>query len=124
MPDVNWIPLQGFSRSELMRILDEAKLYIDFGYHPGKDRLPRECAMHGCCVITGKRGSAYFFEDVPIPSAYKFDEKIVSLEDIAQKIRYTLENYNTCIADFSNYRKAIQSEKQEFENQIVKLFEL
>lgn len=124
MPDVNWIPLQGFSRSELMRILDEAKLYIDFGYHPGKDRLPRECAMHGCCVITGKQGSARFYEDVPIPSAYKFDEENVSLEDIAEKIRVTLKGYDSYIADFANYRKAIKNEKQEFEEQMIKLFEL
>jgi len=33
------------------------QVYIDFGHHPGQDRLPREAVQCGCVVITGKRGS-------------------------------------------------------------------
>ena len=73
--DINWVPLQNMTRSELVNVMRVAKVFVDFGYHPGKDRLPRECAANGCCVITGMRGSANYFEDVPIPSKYKFDEK-------------------------------------------------
>lgn len=121
-PDIKWVALQGMSREELVRTLRKAKVYIDFGYHPGKDRLPRECAMNGCCVITGMRGSAGFFEDVPLPNAYKFDEKKTDLSDIIKQIRWTLENYESAISDFKFYRNAISLEKAEFEQQIRNIF--
>lgn len=121
-PDINWVPLQGFSREQLIEVLKKAKVYIDFGYHPGKDRLPRECAMNGCCVITGKRGSAAFFEDVSVTEKYKFDERTAKLEDIITTIKWTLKNYETAIDDFQYYRASIAYEKEEFEAQIRKLF--
>lgn len=121
-PDIQWVALQGFSRNQLIEVLRDAKVYIDFGNHPGKDRLPRECAMNGCCVITGNRGSAAFFEDVSIPSEYHFDENKDSVDDIIKQIRYTLANYESCVNDFAYYRKCIMSEKAEFEQQIKNLF--
>lgn len=120
--DIKWVALQGMSREELVRTLRKAKIYIDFGYHPGKDRLPRECAMNGCCVITGMRGSAGFFEDVPLPSQYKFDERKAEIKDIVKQIRWTLENYESAIDDFKFYRNAIFLEKAEFEQQIRNIF--
>ena len=42
--------------------------------HPGKDRMPREAALLGCCILTSTLGSADFFDDVPIMSEYKFEE--------------------------------------------------
>lgn len=121
-PDIHWVPLSGMSREQLIDMLKTAKVYIDFGYHPGKDRLPRECAMNGCCVITGKRGSAAFFEDVSIIEKYKFDEQKTKISEIISTIRWTLENYNTAIDDYQYYRAAILLEKEEFEAQIRKLF--
>lgn len=121
-PDIKWVALQGMSREELVHTLRKAKVYIDFGYHPGKDRLPRECAMNGCCVITGMRGSAGFFEDVPLPSQYKFDERNAGMNDIIKQIRWTLKNYESAINDFKFYRNAITLEKAEFEQQIKNIF--
>lgn len=123
-PELKWVPLQGMSRQELIKTIQQAKIYIDFGYHPGKDRLPRECAMNGCCIITGMRGSAGFFEDVALPSKYKFDEKKSSLDDILSIIRWTLVNYDVAIDDFSYYRNLISQEKAEFEQQIKNLFQI
>ncbi len=74
-PDINFIPIQGMTPIEVAALLRRAKLYIDFGHHPGKDRLPREAAAAGCCVITNTRGSAGFAEDVPSPEAYKLDDE-------------------------------------------------
>ena len=121
-PDIHWVPLQGMSRAKLIETMVKAKVYVDFGYHPGKDRLPRECAMNGCCIITGKRGSAAFFEDVSIMDQYKFDEKNVKIEDIISTIRRVLKKYNTAIDDYQYYRASIAYEKEEFESQIKKLF--
>lgn len=123
-PDIQWVPLRGFTRAQLKDVMQRAKLYIDFGYHPGKDRLPRECAMNGCCIITGKRGSAGFFEDVSIQNEYKFEDVVADKEEIICKVRYVLANYTQAINDYKYYRNVISTEKEEFEKQICKVFEI
>ena len=65
--DIDWVAIEGMTTEEVQELMKRSKVYIDFGNHPGKDRIPREAAMSFCCVITGKRGSAAFSEDVPIP---------------------------------------------------------
>lgn len=123
-PDLKWVPLCGFKRNELINIIDQAKLYVDFGYHPGKDRLPRECAIHGCCVITGRQGSANFYEDVPISDRYKFDERQAKISEIVDTIRWILDNYEIAHSDFSFYRQCVLLEKEEFDIQVNRIFEL
>lgn len=120
--DINWVPLQNMTRLELTEVMKKAKLYIDFGYHPGKDRLPRECLMNGCCVITGKQGSAGFFEDVSVPDEYKFEDKDSSIADILKQVKYVLSNYDTAVDDFSYYRQKVKEEKPEFERDALRLF--
>jgi hypothetical protein len=46
------------SPEEVRRMLKRAKVYIDFGPHPGMDRLPREAALAGCCVVTNREDAA------------------------------------------------------------------
>lgn len=121
-PDLKWVALQGMSREELIHVLRRAKVYIDFGNHPGKDRLPRECAMNGCCIITGMRGAAGFYEDVMLPSQYKFNEQKCRIDDIIATLRQTLSDYSEAISDFSAYRRMIACEKAEFELQAARIF--
>lgn len=121
-PNINWVPLTGMTRSELIDIVKRAKVYIDFGYHPGKDRLPRECAMNGCCIITGYKGSAAFYEDVMIPCDYKFKDSRKSIPSIIKRINWTLSNYDTAINDFEEYRKTIRNEESEFHREVSRLF--
>lgn len=123
-PNINWTPIAGYNRKSLSELMSRSKLYIDFGNHPGKDRLPRECAIKGCCIITGMRGSAAFQDDVDIPSKYKFDEKTSSIDTIIERIKSTLSNYNECIKDFGHYRQKILCEKEVFENEIRLIFEI
>lgn len=121
-PDLQWVPIRGMSRKQLIELMNVAKIYVDFGYHPGKDRLPRECAANGCCIITGMRGSAAFFEDVMVPNKYKFDERKASVKEIINIIRWTICNYSVAINDFQLYRKKIALEKDEFEQQVSLIF--
>lgn len=123
-PHLNWIPLQNMTRTELIKTIKKAKIYIDFGYHPGKDRLPRECAMNGCCIITSTQGSAGFFEDVAIPEEYKFENKTSNIAKIIFTIEKTLKDYSSAINDFQFYRNQISREKQEFESQVLNLFNI
>lgn len=121
--DLQWIPLVGLSRSEMIALLQRSKLYIDFGNHPGKDRIPREAAICGCCVITGKRGAAAYRKDVPIPEQYKFEDDDTAIPAIVDEIHDILQNYDRKIQDFSEYRKFIQSEELQFAKDVKSVFD-
>lgn len=119
-----WVPVQNMTRAQLVEMFNKSKLYIDFGYHPGKDRLPREVVLNGCCVITGIKGSARFFEDVPIESFYKFDQNKDSLNSIIDRIQYSLTNYESDVSNFDYYRNQILQEKELFVKQVKNLFSI
>lgn len=121
-PDINWVPISNMTRKQVIELMNKSKVYIDFGFHPGKDRLPRECAMNGLCIITGSRGSAGFFEDVWLENKYKFDENKCNYSEIISRIRETLDNYDSAIDDFALYRMRISLEKGEFERQVKEYF--
>lgn len=122
MPEYKFIPLKGLTRTQLKELFIKAKLYIDFGPFPGKDRLPREAVANNCCIITGKKGASGFFEDVPISETYKFDIEQVPLLNIKNRIINTLNNYESCIQDFLYMKKRILKEKEEFQTEIKDLF--
>jgi len=121
-PDIKFVPIVNMSRAELINLLKIAKVYIDFGDHPGKDRIPREAAMLGCCVIVGKRGSASNEIDVPIPTKYKFDVSKHNIHQIVEAIRYSLANYKDIYHDFDEYRETIKKEPDIFIRQLKKIF--
>jgi len=124
MPDYQFVALKGFSREELVSILGSAKLYIDFGHFPGKDRLPREAVVNGCCIITGKNGASKYFEDIPIPNSYKFESNKDNITAIVDRIKYVISNYDTCKSDFESYRTIVFEEKEKFFKEIDKVFGL
>ena len=89
--ELNFKPVINMTRDEVIRELKRAKVYIDFGNHPGKDRIPREAAILGCCAIVGKRGSASG-PDVPIPDEFKFDTG-KDMGGVIKKLLDCLENF-------------------------------
>jgi len=122
MPDVEFVALKGFTRDRLVEIMNTAKLYIDFGSFPGKDRLPRETAMNGCVILTGKAGASFFYEDVMIPDFYKIEAKNSNINLITERIRYIINNYEACNNDMELYRKRILNEKELFYKEIDAIF--
>lgn len=122
--EIKFVPIINMKRQEVIEFLKKAKVYIDFGNHPGKDRLPREAAILGCCVMTGKRGSAAFYEDVPIPSEYKFEDKEENISLIVEKIKDCFENFDERYKDFEHYREVIKKEPTKFIEDLKKIFVL
>ncbi|MBR5255238.1 MAG: hypothetical protein IKV62_00495 [Bacteroidales bacterium] len=115
LPDCSFIPLQGFSREQLNEVFDRAKLYVDFGPFPGKDRIPREAVLHGCCLITGRFGASAFYEDVPIPDTYKFSMKgRIPWEGVTGLVRRVFAEYDACCRDFDPMRERIGQEREIF----------
>lgn len=120
--NLTWVPLIGMTRDELIHEFKTSKLYIDFGYHPGKDRIPREAALGGCCVLTNREGSARFFEDVSINGDYKINTKKENISQVVAKINLILDNFDDLNQDFDFYRSRIIKEKELFEMQIMDIF--
>ncbi len=122
-PQWQFVPLKGLNREQLSEKLYAAKLYIDFGHHPGRDRMPREAAMHGCCLITGRLGSAGNAIDLPIPNQYKLDSSspqfIPEFGEIASQV---LDDFPNHYAAFNPYRKWLQDEPRIFKEQIQHYF--
>lgn len=117
-----WVALEGFTNLQVKELLSTSKVYIDFGNHPGKDRFPREAALSGCCIITGKRGAAGFKRDIPISEKYKFSDNEKNIPLIIEAISFVLNNYNVAVGDFKDYRNNILKEKQQFIDGCKQLF--
>jgi len=122
MPDIKFVPLQGLSRDEMVDIIKRAKCYIDFGNHPGKDRIPREAAILGCCIITDTEGAAGNDIDVPIKKEYKFIRENENIINITRKIRDCLSSYHGRINDFKQYQEKICQEEKEFHSAVKTIF--
>ena len=123
-PQLVFKPIAGLSPEGVNLLLHSCKIYLDFGRHPGKDRLPREAALAGCCVITGTRGSARNKIDIPIPNSYKFSDRVTdqNLENVKELIIETFANYKLKRADFDDYRAVISNEYEKFHSDVMKIF--
>lgn len=121
---IKFVPIENMTRDEVANLLSTAKVYIDFGNHPGKDRIPREAAISGCCVITGKDGSAKFHEDVPIDEEFKFTSTVKNIPLIVEKIKDCFGNYEFESKKFDNYKELIKNEQAQFIKDIKNIFQV
>jgi hypothetical protein len=118
-PQWTFRPLRGLDRAALADAFLGAKVYIDFGHHPGKDRLPREAAIHGCCVITGRYGSAENPVDVPVADRYKLDVRADDfVARFGEEVTRIFDDFDGASADFTAYRTAIAREPENFRAQV------
>jgi hypothetical protein len=107
---IKFVPLQNMTREKIIETLCSAKIYIDFGHHPGRDRIPREAALCDNIVVTSLKGSAKYAEDVSILDFFKLKTATV---DIKNYFNDLLSNYNTYIKQFADYKKIILNQKNE-----------
>lgn len=121
---MKFIAIENMSPIEVKNLLMTSKVYIDFGNHPGKDRFPREAASCGCCIITGKKGSAKYSEDVYINEKYKFEDIDENIPRIVDRIQDCIVNYELRKKEFEKYRIKIKNEKSVFEREIDDIFKL
>lgn len=106
---------------EVRGLLLRAKIYMDFGPHPGMDRLPREAALAGCLVVTNQEGAAQYDEDVPLPAKYKV--KVFDPEAIHKLLKDLLENVEARNSDLEDYRAWIRGQKEGMKVCVANLVE-
>jgi hypothetical protein len=118
-PNFIFVPIVNMTPEQIKNLAQESKIYIDFGHHPGKDRIPREMVSCGCSLLVGLKGSATCYEDIPISSDRKFDfNDDYFFKKIVNKINEDINNFENVFLNFLNYRKVIRNEKFTFINQI------
>lgn len=121
--DIKFVALQNLTSDEVKNYMSRAKVYIDFGNHPGKDRMPREACVSGCCMLTGTQGSANrLYSDVSISNNYKFDKPIKEIQEILGTIRYMIKNYNNVYVSFDSYVNKIKNEEKQFFLEVKEIF--
>ena len=113
-PDICWKPIQNMTPQEVHNLLRRAKVYIDFGNHPGKDQIPREAALSDCVVITGRRGAADNDIDINIPDKLKIMDN--DIEKILTRIDEVLAEY-----DYA-YRQRIKDVFPRFRQELIETF--
>jgi len=121
---ISWFPLSNLKLSELQSLMKTAKMYVDFGSHPGKDRIPREAVLCGCVIFTSKNGSAKNIFDIPISDNYKFNSKKSNIESIIENINSVLQNYDSHKNNFEYYKNIIVKQEELFEKEITNLISL
>jgi len=120
-----FIPIINLSRTEIISLMMRSKIYIDFGNHPGKDRIPRETCIFGCIVVTNTKGSAFNNIDIPIDKYYKIEnDDALFLNRIETVLTDCINNYESHIAQFEKYRAKIINEKKEFFRDALEVFNL
>jgi hypothetical protein len=123
-------PLAGLTRPQVKRLLTLSKVYIDFGHHPGRDRLPREAALMGNAVVIGAMGSAANPIDVPVPEAYRVGCAIdharrsleFNLDSMCAPIDALMQEYDARIGLYEPYVRQLRQEKEEVDRQVADLF--
>lgn len=116
--DVNFVPITNLEESQVIELLKSSKVYIDFGHHPGRDRIPREAVLLGNCIITNQKGSAFFYNDILIDEKYKTN----SSDIVGGLIKNCFTNFDYEIKNFELYNNVVKNQKEQLINLVKQYF--
>lgn len=119
---VKWIALSNLYPDKMRDIMQHSKVYIDFGNHPGRDRIPREASVCGCLVISNLRGAAANNVDILIDDKYKFDNDS-NPKEIFDVIADLAKNYSSHKSEYYEYVQRTRNEFKTFETDVLNVFE-
>ena len=113
-PNIPVVVLENLNRLQLRDALGEATVFVDFGHHPGKDRLPREATLQNVVVYVRRAGAAQFSRDVPLSDEYLFDDHL----DLAAKVHRVFNDYQNHLECQSAYRHHVLSQQKIFQDEV------
>jgi predicted nucleotidyltransferase len=121
---VEWQAVEDLTPAVAQKLFLDAKIYVDFGEHPAKEKLVREAAISNCVVITSKHGAAANDIDINISAEFKFEETIKDAVKAADKIQSVLQDFEVELSKQKNFRERILREKYFFVEQIKSALEI
>lgn len=117
-PEFKIIPIKNMTVPQVKDTLLHAKVYFDFGFFPGPEKLVKEAALCGCNIITGLKGAAANDRDICIPNECKFDMDNCDPSAVAKAIAERAKNHEKYYNDYEPYRKFIRSLNDNFEKTV------
>lgn len=124
MPGVSVIPLEGFSKEELVDILRRSKVFLQFGYFPGRERLPREAVLLGNVLLLGGKGAVWDDVDFPIDRMYKFHTFLWNIPSVVDMLKKAVVYWDKFEKDFDKFRSVLRNQKSVFLKQVKRIFAL
>lgn len=116
LKNVKFIPIQNMNAHEIVNIMDKSKVYMDFGYFPGPERIPREAVIRGCCIITSRTGCAGNSVDVPIPERFKIEAIDENITEIIDRINELICQYDILASEYEEYKYKVELQKDRFKD--------
>ena len=115
-------PLEHLTREQMAQAMREAKLYIDFGVFSGRERIPREAVLSGCCVLTSRSGCAEYYEDVALDDKWKFEvSEPNNVANVLNTMLDILRHYDECKNEFDSYRKSLRKDREDLPKDCKKI---
>ena len=119
--DIQFVPIKNMTPTQIIDLFRKSKLYIDFGFFGGPERIPKESVHNGMLLLVGKRNAAINNFDVAIPNEFKI-KNYNNEELIVEKIKYMLSHYDELIGQFDPFRKKILALEENFIQAIKEIF--
>jgi len=118
LPDVEFLPIEDMSYREVCETLASADIYVELGLPPGRDRLPREAAHFGALVALLCRGTAYCWDDFPLPARYRIADESGWAYQLSQTITTMLEDPDTARRDQETFREWVAGDRGRYEIEV------
>lgn len=116
-----FVALSNMKHDDLLKDLQKAAIYVDLGFFPGPERIPREAVSYYCNIITSNLGSAANDIDVPIPRKFKVNPSVSNIPHICSLINQSSNNYRSNVSLYDKYRAHVTSQINNFDKDINNL---
>jgi len=118
LPDVDFRPIENMSYLEVCKALASAAAYVELGVPPGRDRLPREAAHFGTPSVLLCRGSAYCWDDFPLPAKYRIPHVDGWATLLAPVLQDVVADRPGALADQAFFRDWVAGDRDRYESEV------
>ena len=118
LPNIDFRPIENMSYLEVCKALASAAAYVELGVPPGRDRLPREAAHFGTPSVLLCRGSAYCWDDFPLPAKYRIPYVDGWATSLAPVLSDVLADRTGALADQAFFREWVAGDRDRYESEV------
>ncbi|GLS52014.1 hypothetical protein GCM10007886_01960 [Methylobacterium gregans] len=122
-PDLTPRPITGLDRRGVWAAFRRARVYVDFSHFPGREFMPREAAASGAVIFVRNRGAAQFYDDYPLPDAYRFTDAALEDGSLYARVSAALAEPESHWLVQESLRQNVRWEAETFERQADRLVE-
>lgn len=118
LPEIDFRPIEGMTYLEVCEALQSAAAYVELGVPPGRDRLPREAAHFGTPSVLLCRGSAYCWDDFPLPDRFRIPFVENWPELMAPIVQDVVAHRNQALEEQASFQEWVAGDKDRYEAEV------